>query len=147
MSWFYTFFLCHCLTVLSYLGRKYAFFCSFRPYSMIKSLCYWFFQKLIISHKYVTFELLLNIQRYIRWWKQYKCYFWGLISGGNIKNNQVSARNIFDSKRIRGQFLIIVCLVNFSILWEGIEFIKWACGEPCFRLLRMILLIRSWFRL
>ena len=32
--------LCHCLTVLSYLGRKYANFCSFRPYSMIKSLCY-----------------------------------------------------------------------------------------------------------
>ena len=33
-----------------------------------------YFQKLIISHKYVTFELLLNIQRYIRWWKQYKCH-------------------------------------------------------------------------
>ena len=56
-----------------------------------------YFQKLIISHKYVTFELLLNIQRYIRWWKQYRCYFWGLISGGNIKKSQVSARNIFDS--------------------------------------------------
>ena len=32
---------------------------------------------------------------------------------------------------------------EFSILWEGFEFIKWACGDPCFRLLRMILLIRT----
>ena len=36
---------------------------------------------------------------------------------------------------------------EFSILWEGIKFIKCACGEPCFRLLRMILLIRSRFKL
>ena len=30
------------------------------------------------------------------------------------------------------RFLILVCLVNFSILWEGFEFIKGASGEPCF---------------
>ena len=69
-----------------------------------------YFQKLIISHKYVTFELLLNIQRYIRWWKQYKCYFWGLISGGNIKNNQVSARK----KGSGDRFLILIFLVNIQ---------------------------------
>ena len=148
MSWFYTFFS---LSLLDRSVISWAEICNFFAVSAriqwLNSCAIDYFQKLIISHKYVTFELLLNIQRYIRWWKQYKCYFWGLISGGNIKNNQVSARNIFDSKRIRGQFLIIVCLVNFSILWEGIEFIKWACGEPCFRLRRMILLIWSIFRL
>ena len=34
-------------------------------------------------------------------------------------------------KRSRGQFLILVCLVNFSILWEGIEFIKGASRKSC----------------
>ena len=98
MSWFYTFFLfviagpfCHIL------GGNMQFFAVSARIQWLNPCAIDYFQKLIISHKYVTFELLLNIQRYIRWWKQYKCYFWGLISGGNIKKSQVSARNIFDS--------------------------------------------------
>ena len=35
-------------------------------------------------------------------------------------------------QRIRGQVPDSCLSCEFSILWEGIEFIKWACGEPCF---------------
>ena len=54
---------------------------------------------------------------------------------------------LFWSERIRGQFLILVCLVNIQYSRKGSNSSSEYVGNPVFRLRRMILLIRSRFKL